>query len=159
MYANDEQLYISCNITSIDRYVRILNKILHRTYKWDTVIDLYSKSKYLIIMKKPLKFDYHLVFFLNSQPIEFVMLHKIWGFNIRPCTNHINSDSSLFRNLAINAFEFTQLMPVLLYRCKLFATCDSISTFFTFNNKILLYMVQEDTIKFLYMEKNQWCGY
>lgn len=145
LYADDVQLYMSCEKNSMDECIRNLNTILDRVYSWATANGLAinpTKSKCLIIGKRSLIPSLAPQIVLNHQSIEIVNTAKNLGIIFNSTltwSNHINSicgrTFSMIRNLWQTQhctpiktrilLAKAYLMPTLLYGCELFGSCDA----------------------------------
>lgn len=159
LYADDVQVYISCDPEHVNECVETLNGDLGRIHDWASANGLSinpSKSKCLIISKRTLIPTQVPQIDLNGQSINIVKTAKNLGivFNSNlTWSDHINSicgrTFSMLRNLwqiqhitpikIRSLIAKTYLMPVLMYGCELFASCDALSKRklnATFNNII-----------------------
>lgn len=159
LYADDVQLYTSCDTKSVDECVRTLNANLHSIYDWASANGLAinpNKSKCLVIGKRSLLPTRVPQILINNQIIEIVETARNLGIIFNKTltwSNHINTicgrTFSMLRNLwqtqhytpirIRSLIAKSYLMPILLYGCELFASCDSQSNRklnVTFNNII-----------------------
>lgn len=145
MYADDVQLYISCRTNSIEQCSRTLNEELNGIYLWATANGLElnpKKSKCIVIKKKTCAINTIPDICLNNQSIEIVNSAKNLGINFNNSltwSDHINYANgrtfSMLRTLwqtqhctplKIRALlAKTYLVPILIYGCELFASCDT----------------------------------
>lgn len=148
MYADDVQIYISCDTSEIEQCVLTLNTELKHIYEWATANGLSinpKKSKYLVIQKRSTITDHIPDIFLGDERIERVNTAKNLGiiFNKNlTWGNHINyacgRTYSMLRTLWQTQYctpvkirillAKTYLLPILMYGCELFAKCDAAST-------------------------------
>jgi len=146
MYADDIQLYVSCDKTDICSGVNILNLELQRVGAWATLNELEinpRKSKCLLIYKKPINYNSLPEVVINDSTIEYVSKAKNLGFifnNTLSWNDHIISASGkvngmlrylwptqYFTPLRIRLLiAKTYLLPILLFGCEVFANADSI---------------------------------
>lgn len=147
MYADDVQIYISCDTSEIEQCVLTLNTELKHIYEWATANGLSinpKKSKYLVIQKRTTITDHIPDIFLSNERIERVNTAKnlgiIFNKNLTWC-NHINyacgRTYSMLRTLWQTQYctpikirillAKTYLLPILMYGCELFAKCDAAS--------------------------------
>lgn len=145
LYADDVQLYMSCEKNLMDECVLNLNANLNTVYNWATANGLAvnpAKSKCLIIGKRTILQSRAPHILINGQVIPFVDTAKNLGIVFNSTltwSNHINSICgrtwSMIRNLWQTQhctpiktrilLAKAYLMPTLLYGCELFAGCDA----------------------------------
>lgn len=146
MYADDLQIYLSCNKTNIQGGADILNHELRRVSSWASANKLKinpSKSKCIFIFKKSIDHSSLPPIKINNDVIEYVDKAKNLGFifnNTLTWNDHINNAvgrvcgmlrclwvSQCYTPLkARHLIAQTYLIPVLLYGCEAFANADSI---------------------------------
>lgn len=144
MYADDVQLFTSCTYDMIDQCVTSLNQELLRIHNWATANGLAinpRKSKCIIVQKRLGQVNIHPYLHISDQAIEIVSSAKNLGviFNkTLTWSDHVNYACGrtffMLRTLwhtrdytpigIRSLIAKTYLIPVLLYGCELFASCD-----------------------------------
>jgi len=145
MYADDVQLYKSCDLNSMRQCATDINSDLNALSNWANENGLClnpAKSKYLVISRKPVNCcDIRL--YINDVEIELVHKAKNLGIvfnNKLSFSDHVNltvaKTYGMLRSLwATQHFTpqrirlllaKTYLLPKLLYGCELFANLDSV---------------------------------
>lgn len=143
MYADDVQLYRSCNLNSMRQCIVNINSDLQAVNNWASANDLClnpAKSKYLVISRKPVNAcDIRL--YIDDVEIELVEKAKNLGiiFNSKlSFDDHINltvaKTYGMLRCLCATQHHTPQkirlllaktyLLPKLMYGCELFANLD-----------------------------------
>lgn len=147
MYADDVQLYISCDVKSVGKCIETINQELQIINIWASSNGLSinpQKSKCIVIKKRSTLINEIPNIFLNNKKIQIVESAKNLGIVINnelTWNSHINYACgrtysmlrSLWRTQHCTPPKIrmllvkTYLMPTLLYGCELFASCDSLS--------------------------------
>lgn len=147
MYADDVQLYISCDVSNIEQCISTLNEDLQRVNIWATANGLSInpiKSKCLVIQTRLNRRIIIPDVNLNNERIETVKSAKNLGIffnNTLTWSDHINyacgRTFSMLRTLwstqhctpvkIRSLIAKTYLIPILTYGCELFAECDVVS--------------------------------
>jgi len=143
MYADDVQLYFSCNISDIDNSIARINDDLSAIYNWACHGKLVLnpvKSKCLVIYKTPFNTQTLPKLMINSEPIEFVDKAKNLGITFDKTLTwdkHINeaicktaaklralwSTQHLLPVQVRLMIAKTYLMPTLFYGIEIFGNC------------------------------------
>jgi len=146
MYADDIQVYLSCNRTDILNCVHKLNSIMAKISLWASNNSLQinpSKSKCIIIHKKCFSTENVPQIMLNNQRVEYVTSAKNLGLifnNTLSWNDHINiavgRAYGMLRSLWATQFftplhirmllAKTYILPTLMYGCEIYANCDAL---------------------------------
>lgn len=145
MYADDVQLYVSCKLSDIQQCISDLNHDLQRVYLWATANGLSinpNKSKCLIIKKRLQVINITPIITINNQTIEIANSVKNLGIYFNSTltwSDHVNyacgRTFSMLRTLWQTHYctpikirillAKSYLIPILLYGCELFSSCDT----------------------------------
>jgi len=145
MYADDIQLYMSCEIEDLLNSIDDLNAELERIGHWATQNKLKinpKKSKCILIYKKPLNYNSLPPIYINESIVEYVNKAKNLGFifnNSLSWNDHINCaagkvngmlrclwPTQYFTPIKIRLLiAKSYLIPILLYGCEVIANADS----------------------------------
>jgi len=144
MYADDVQLYFSCPTANIDEAIGHINEDLASIFGWACTNRLLlnpTKSKCLLIFKKPYSTENLNKLKINSTPIEYVDTAKNLGFTFNKTLTwncHINEAicKTVFKlrtlwntqhllpaNIRLMIAK-TYIIPTLLYGIEVFGNCD-----------------------------------
>lgn len=163
MYADDVQLYTSCSNEMVDQCISSINQELHRISEWASANGLAinpKKSKCIVIQKRLSRFIVAPNFFINTQNIEVVKSAKNLGIIFNSTltwSDHINyacgRTFAMLRTIWPTQYctpirirmllAKTYLIPILLYGCELFASCDAAS-------KRKLYVAYNSIIRYVF---------
>lgn len=144
MYADDVQLYHSCSVININQSLSLINEDLNSIHKWASRNKLNlnpSKTKCLIIYKRPFPHDNLHRLVINSTPIEYVDSATNLGFifnNTLSWNTHVNKAicKTIFKLRTLWNTQHlipmkvrlliakTYLLPTLLYGAEVFGNCD-----------------------------------